>query len=103
MRKRTARRAAEREVVKLVRDRVRLNALDEGGSPDRPIAVPSASVVEVRALEAVCPACDFGGSPMGYRIESHEAVQDQRVLTLACKSCGLKRVLYFRLAARALN
>jgi hypothetical protein len=47
----------ENATRRLVRDREQLAALSPGGSADRPIAVASAAVVEVRARATPCPQC----------------------------------------------
>jgi hypothetical protein len=68
-RARTERREREREQAKLVRERDRLARLLPGGSPERPIQVSSASVIEVQAKSIPCPLC--GGE---LRIESAGAI-----------------------------
>ena len=46
-------RLRQRALGKLVRDKQRLAALEAGGAPDRPIEVPSSSVIPVRARSTV--------------------------------------------------
>jgi hypothetical protein len=93
MRKRTEKRAAARNAVKLAKDRVRLAALEDGGSPDRPIWVSSASLVEPAALALGCSAC---GGPV--RLLEHEAkafgAQLLRVVHASCIDCGHRRSVY---------
>lgn len=100
--KRAARRAEERARDKLTRSRQRLQALEEGGSAERPIEVPSASVVETRATAERCAACD---TPLG--AAAHEAVivdgARLRKVALTCPRCGLPRTMWFRIIAPALN
>jgi hypothetical protein len=96
---RTARRQAERDARKLVRDRETLARLEIGGSRARPIEVPAASVIEGRARGARCPQC--GG---GYRIDDEQAPAPQiRLVTVTCQLCGVSRGLYFRIVASGPN
>ncbi len=96
---RTARRSAERDARKLVRDRERLAALVPGGAPDRPIEVSSSAVIEVRAQGQRCPQCD---GP--YRIEDHQAESATlRVVSVRCQRCAVARRLWFKLASSAPN
>lgn len=98
-RARTERRKMERDAVKLAQTRMKLASLEPGGAPDRPIEVTSASVVEVHASSLPCAAC--GAS--GVRVEEHVAVTiDERPLRIArliCPRCGVRRDVYFRIAA----
>jgi hypothetical protein len=96
-RARTVRREAERAAVSLARDRERLFALEPGGSPERPIDVQAVSVVELRAVAVRCPRCDGE-----HRVDEHAAVTTEggarlREMRLACRECGSKRSLWFRL------
>ncbi len=80
--------------------RERLAELEPGGSPSAPIAVDSASQLEVRALSTPCLRCD---GP--YRLDEHTAERVDgrplRVLRLHCGHCGAPRTLYFRVAGSA--
>ncbi len=90
---RTARRKAERESRQLVRDREQLAALVAGGSPERPIEVPSSAVIEGRAQSQRCPQCE--GS---YLIEDHQAPSGaQRMVAVRCQRCGVARRLWFKI------
>jgi hypothetical protein len=95
-RARTVRREAARAAADLARDRERLFALDPGGSPERPLDVPAVSVIELRAATVACPRCDGE-----HRVEEHAAVTSGgvrlREARLACRSCGSRRSLWFRL------
>jgi len=96
-RPRTDRRIRERAARELVRDRQKLAALSPGGAPDRPIEVPSAAVVPLRARSTPCPLCDGE-----LRIE-HESAESRggRILHathVACARCGVTRVLWFHVA-----
>ncbi|HVM70067.1 MAG TPA: hypothetical protein VM204_09580 [Gaiellaceae bacterium] len=106
-RARTERREAERAGVKLAESRLKLALLEPGGSPDRPIEVTSASVVEPHATGLGCAAC--GGAT---RIEEHSAVtladrtgapRSLRVARVRCARCGVTRDVYFRLQASTVN
>lgn len=93
---RTARRIAERDARRLVRDRERLAALSTGGSPDHPIVVDSAAVIEVRAHALPCHQCDSE-----VRVGEHavDRATGLRVVELSCTRCAAKRRLWFRLVA----
>ena len=96
-RARTERREREREQAKLIRERDRLARPLPGGSPERPIEVSSASVIEVQAKGLPCPLC--GGE---YRIDEHTARSMNgdllRVVRVHCHQCGAPRDLFFRLS-----
>ena len=96
-RPRTVRREREREALSLARDRERLFRLEAGGTPERPIDVASASVVDVRAAAVPCPRC--GGEQA---VTEHAAVGGTgggrlREARLECRRCGSRRSLWFRL------
>jgi hypothetical protein len=99
---RAARRAQDRTTEKLGRDLERLAQLAPGGSPERPIALDSASQVEVTARSTPCPRCQGA-----LRVEEHTAETlggaRLRVARVVCAACGARRALYFRLAGDALN
>jgi hypothetical protein len=96
-----ARRSA-RAGEKLARDQERLFCLSPGGSAARPLPVPSASVVESRALAERCPGC--GGQ---HEILEHAAVTSQgrrlREVRLRCRQCARRRSLFFELEDTLLN
>ncbi len=93
---RLLRRERARAHENLVRDLERLARLEPGGSPERPLAIDSPAVVEVRALAKACPLC--GGS---MKVEEHAAETIDgvrlRVARVACTMCGVKRAIYLRL------
>jgi hypothetical protein len=95
-RPRTERRQRERAVEKLARDREKLARLEEGGAAERPIAVASASQIEVHARSLGCARC--GAEP---RVEAHDAPvvagRPLRLVRLGCPMCGGKREVWFRL------
>ncbi len=80
-----------------VREREKLAAMLPGGSPDNPIEVPSASVVEVRARSIPCPQCG-GELDVGDHAATQYEGQSLRVVEARCRRCGAPRALYFRLA-----
>jgi hypothetical protein len=83
---------------KLVQAERKLFALEPGGSPERPLDIPSAAVIEPKARSARCPRCD---EP--FELAAHEAHTDEhgrlREVRLACRSCGERRSLWFRISA----
>lgn len=89
---RTARRASDRELRQLVRDREKLAALLPGGSRERPINVPSTSVIEVRAGAMPCPQC-----ASELRVGEHRIEDGLRVVAVSCTRCAAKRELWFKL------
>jgi hypothetical protein len=95
---RADRRQAARDAAKLARSRLKLAALEPGGGPDRPLEVPSASIVEPHASSLPCASC----GELGVRVEEHVAITtgDARRLRVAhvrCPRCGTARSIYFRL------
>jgi len=98
-RPRTARRIAERAARKLVRDRERLFELSPGGSPERPLEVSSASVIEVRVANLLCAQCE---GP--YQIREHAAVSaGLRRIDVVCRQCGAPRSLWLRIVTAEPN
>ena len=99
---RAQRREAERQTEKFIRDKERLFLLEPGGSPERPIDLTSASEVEIQARSRPCPRC--GGE---VQVEEHLAQTvgsaRLRIAKVACRFCGSKRSIYFRLGAAQLN
>lgn len=90
---RTARRRTEREARALVRDREKLSALSPGGAPERPIAVPSAAVIDVRIRSLPCPQCDGR-----YRVADDQTEgAGLRRLDVVCQRCGVGRSIWFRI------
>lgn len=95
-RPRNLRRALEREQDKLSAARRRLIKLEVGGSPERPVEVASAAVIEARAESLSCPDC--AGE---LRTDSHEAREHEgellREVTLVCRRCAAALTQYFRI------
>jgi hypothetical protein len=93
-RARAARRERQRELRKDVEQRERLAAAAPGGSPEHPIPVSSASVVEGRARSEPCPQCR--GT---LEVEAHDAEQAAgellRAVRVVCRLCHVRRRLWF--------
>jgi hypothetical protein len=98
LRKRTTRRAAQRELTKLEDAREKLARISPGGAPERPIDVESASTVERRALALGCARCE--GET---RVEAHDAVAGLRRVRARCKACGAVREVWLRIESRMLS
>jgi hypothetical protein len=97
-RARTLQRQARLASDKLFRARNRLIDLAPGGTEGHPIDVPTASLVEPKAEAVACPRCE---TP--FTVEAHEAVTTShgrlRHVTAHCKTCGVRRPLWFRIVA----
>jgi hypothetical protein len=96
-RPRRERRERERAQRKIVRLTERLAAGVPGGSPENPIDLPPASVVEGTARGTPCPQC--GGE---LEIANDRATSTPRgvvrELRLICRHCHAPRTLWFRIA-----
>jgi len=99
---RTANRELERKLEKLYEARQKLAELDPGGSPERPLDVSSASVVQARAEAQHCLRCNL---PM--RCDEHTTFAGPhgllRLAKLDCRGCGATRDLYLRIVGSLLN
>jgi hypothetical protein len=93
-RERTERRVRERAAQQLVRDRQRLAELSPGGSPARPIEVPTSSVIDGRARSTPCPLCD-GALRLDEQTAEKVDGRSLRATHLQCQRCGVKRTLWF--------
>jgi uncharacterized protein with PIN domain len=99
-RPRTEARVAERARDKTAQAAQKLWFLEAGGTPERPIEVTTAAVIEARATSARCPLC-FGE----LRVADHEATtvapgsnaKPLRVVTLRCFRCGGVQRSYFHI------
>lgn len=74
----------------------RLFGLEPGGSPELPLSVASAAVVEAHAESVPCPRC------LGrHGLQEHLAVTLNgarlRQLRLRCRQCSSRRSLWFRI------
>jgi hypothetical protein len=99
-------RRKQREESRAIRKQVqRTEALAgrlAGGSPDHPIEVASASVVEGAARATPCIQCAGELELRGDRATS-TARGVLREMTLACRRCHAPRTLWFRIAPPAAN
>ena len=96
-RPRTERRVRERAARQLVRARQELAALEPGGAPERPIDVPSAAVIPLRARATPCPLCE------GTLRVDHETAESRQgrlvhAVHVSCTRCGVARALWFHVA-----
>jgi hypothetical protein len=91
---RAQRRAEGRRDAKIVRERERLATLEPGGTPQRPIEVVTAALVEPKARSIPCPVCRAS-----VRVADHTACTVDgvplRLAHVACPMCGHARVVYF--------
>jgi hypothetical protein len=94
---RTLRRSALRAHDKLVAQRRRLAALEPGGTAERRISVPSASVVEVQALGHACLACDERRQQLVEHRAEQMAEKRLRVVDVRCTVCGARRRFFFEI------
>ena len=79
--------------------REQLAQLARGGSPERPIRVASASVIEARTTALPCPQC--GGE---YRIHEHtRPVPSLRKVDVACRHCSTPLTLWFTIVPYEMN
>ena len=79
--------------------REQLASLAAGGSPERPITVTSAAVIEPRTMSMPCTHC--GGE---YRILEHTARWHRvRRVDAQCRHCSAPRTLWFRLVDHEAN
>jgi DNA-directed RNA polymerase subunit RPC12/RpoP len=102
-RARTERRARERATEKLAAEREKLFLLDTGGSPERPIEVASASVVESHARGIRCPRC--GENELEVLEHLAKVVEGIRLreARMQCRRCGSRRSIWFRLMGPSLH
>lgn len=101
-RKRTERRTAERAAVKGAKERLALATKLPGGSPEAPLRVSTASLVEPTALSEPCVVC---GAPM--LLVDHEARvvggTSLRIVTAKCRDCGTRRSIYLEIVQALLQ
>jgi hypothetical protein len=101
-RARTELRKLERGRHKLALAQRKLLLLEPGGSPERPLEVDSAAVIERRAESFTCP-----DSSQPLRAIEHESLEHAgellRAVALACRGCGAPLRLYFRIRRAHLN
>lgn len=90
------RRAAARAREKIADASEKLAKLEPGGSPDNPIELETASLVEPYSRSLPCVRCG-----REVRVVEHDAktvgARRLRVVKTQCGQCGALRVLYIRL------
>jgi hypothetical protein len=91
---RAERRARQRAIEKLARQRERLARLEPGGSAGRPIEVDTAAVIETRAESGECLRCGEAVRVIDHRAETHDGAR-VRVVVVRCSQCGAERTSYF--------
>jgi len=96
-RPRTERRAADEARRRLENKLVRLAEELPGGSPERPLSVVSASVIEVRAKALPCHVCQ-GELELTAHVAAGSAADPLRCVELSCRNCRRIRRAYFRVA-----
>jgi hypothetical protein len=101
-RPRRQQRERDRALRKEVRRTEQLAAELPGGSPDLPIEVASASVVETMARATPCVQCG-GELDLGGDRATSTARGVVRAIALTCRRCHAPRTLWFRIASRAPN
>ena len=97
-RARAERREADRAQEKLAHAARKLVALEPGGSPDRPLEIESASVVETDAGSQPCSVCGGAALVLDHRVLEHQG-RRLRVAALRCKQCGEAWNRYYWIAA----
>jgi hypothetical protein len=95
-RARTQRREAGRTLSKLQAAREKLFHLDPGGSPERPLDVSSAAVVETHAESVPCPRCEGKHDVLEHVALTRDEAR-LREARLRCRQCGSLRSLWFRI------
>ena len=95
-RPRAKKREADRALAKLQVARERLFGLELGGSPERPLSVMSAAVVEAQAESVPCPRC-AGRHEVLEHVAVTVAGVRLRETRLRCRQCGTARSLWFRI------
>ncbi len=101
-RARTVARASERTAKRLLNDRERLFAFQDGASAEHPLNVSSASLVEPRARGIACPRCEGELDLVAHDAASVEGVRLRRV-SLTCRRCAHPRSLWFRIVGDAVH
>jgi hypothetical protein len=101
-RRRKLQREQQRELRKQVKRTEGMAAKLAGGSPELPIDVTSASVVETKARSTPCVQCGGDLELRGDRATS-TARGIVRELSLVCRLCHAPRTLWYRVAPPATN
>jgi hypothetical protein len=100
-RPRRQQREQQRALRKTVRQLERLAAGLPGGSPERPIDIASASVVETKARAMKCVQCDAIEMELRGERATSTARGVLRELTMVCRQCHAARAVWFRVASGA--
>jgi hypothetical protein len=98
-RARRQQREQQRALGKSVRQLERLAAEMPGGSPERPIDVASASVVETKARAIRCVQCDAIEMELRGDRATSTARGVLRELAMVCRQCHAPRAVWFRITA----
>lgn len=101
-RPRSARRADAKRSARIARDREKLWRLEPGGTPERPLEVETASLVEPRATDRRCPGCSGALHVEEHRAERREG-RRLRVVRLICRSCGARPELFLAIHEPLVN
>jgi hypothetical protein len=101
-RTRSVEREKKRELDKLGRKLDRLVDESPGGSPERAIAVDSASVVEVKARAIRCVRCEGELTIHAHEADSIYGAQYRR-LDMQCSKCLTRRRIWFVLGPGPAN
>ncbi len=101
-RPRTLRREAQRAGERRKLEADRLWRLQAGGSPELPMEVATASLVEPRARSLTCPHCGVG-LRLEEHVVTHFAGKLLREARLSCPRCGGHRSAWFRIVHAAPN
>jgi hypothetical protein len=100
-RPRRQQREQQRALRKTVRQLERLAAEMPGGSPERPIDVAAASVVETKARAIPCVQCDAIEMELRGERATSTARGVLRELAMVCRQCHAARAVWFRVATGA--
>jgi hypothetical protein len=100
-RPRRQQREQQRALRKTVRQLERLAAELPGGSPERPIDVAAAAVVETKARAIRCVQCEA----IEMELRADRATSTRRgvlrEVAMVCRKCHTLRAVWFRVAAGA--
>jgi hypothetical protein len=100
-RPRRQQREKQRALRKSVRQLERLAAELPGGSPERPIDVASASVVDTKARAVPCVQCEAIEMELRGDRATSTARGVLRELAMICRQCHAARAVWFRVATGA--
>jgi hypothetical protein len=100
-RARRQQREQQRALRKTVRQLERLASELPGGSPERPIDVASASVIETKARAIRCVQCDAIEMELRGDHASSTARGVLRELAMVCRQCHAPRAVWFRVVTGA--